>query len=96
MAIFDSSMTHTLRTTAKHWGIKLFASTTTIFLLSFSLNICLFFDSNDAEGRLWWVMGLVLYPALMIAGILPLLLNKIAIDDQTVSGRIYRDRFSMP
>ena len=56
----------------------------------------LYFDSSNAEERLWWVMGLVLYPAFMVAGILPLLRNKIFIDDQSISGRIDKDRFSLP
>jgi len=72
-------MTHTLRTTAKRWGIKLCTSTL-IFLLFFALYVYLYFDSSNAEEHLCWVMGLVLLPSLIFAGILPLLRNKIVID----------------
>src|SRR5215813_5386873 len=88
-------MTHTLRTTAKRWGIKLCIATP-IFLPLFALNIYLYFDSSNAEERPWWVIGgLVLWPALIFADILPLLRNKIEIDDQSISGRIYKERFSL-
>jgi len=89
-------MTYTLRTTAKRWGIKLCASSTTILLLAFALNVYLYFDSSNAEERPWWVIGgLILYPTLMVANILPLLRNEIVIDDQSISGRIDKDRFGL-
>src|SRR5262245_31896000 len=88
-------MTHTLRTTAKRWGIKLCASTP-IFLLFFALSVYLYIDSSNPEERFWGMIGLVLCPAVTIADILPLLRNKIVIDDQTISGRINKDRFSLP
>src|SRR5215813_14970886 len=87
-------MTHTLRTTAKRWGIKLCIATP-IFLPLFALFVYLYFDSSNAEERLRWVMGLVLLPAVMVADILPLLRNKLVIDDQSISGRINKYRFSL-
>src|SRR5262245_4420013 len=86
-------MTHLLRTTAKRWGIKLCASATTILLLAFALNVYLYFDSSNAGERFWWVIGLILYPALMVPDIWPLLRNKIVINDQSISGRINRHCF---
>ena len=87
-------MTHTLRTTAKRWGIKLCIATP-IFLPLFALFVYLYFNSSNAEERFWGVIGLVLWPAVMVADILPLLRNKLVIDDQSISGRINKYRFSL-
>ena len=87
-------MTRILRTTAKRWGVKLCTSTA-IFLPFFALYVYLYNYSSNTEERSWAVIGLVLCPLLMVANLLPLLRNKIVIDDQTVSGRINKERFNL-
>ena len=87
-------MTRTLRTTTKRWGVKLCTSTA-IILLCFAFFVYLYCYSSNAEECSWVVIGLVLWPLLMVADLLPLLRNKIVIDDQTVSGRINKERFSL-
>jgi len=89
-------MTYALRTTAKRWGIKLCVSAP-IPLVFFALGgAFLYFESNTADGRFWFVVAMiVLYGVELATAILPLLRNKIVIDDQTISGRINKERFSL-
>ena len=89
-------MTHTLRATAKSWGIKLCVSAP-IPLVFFAFGSAfLYFESNMADGRFWFVVVMiVLYAIELVTGILPLLRNKIVIDDKTISGRINKERFRL-
>jgi hypothetical protein len=87
-------MTRTLRTSAKRFGVK-FCTSIAIFLPFFALSAYLYFNSSNGEERFWGVIGLVLWPAAMVAELLPLLRYKIVIDDQTISGRINKERFSL-
>ncbi|HEV2665262.1 MAG TPA: hypothetical protein VG324_10135 [Blastocatellia bacterium] len=49
-----------------------------------------------ADGRTWFVVVIiVLYAFELVTGILPLLRNKIVIDDQTISGRINKEHFRL-
>lgn len=87
-------MTHTLRTTAKRWSIKLCTSTAGSLLFC-SLYGYGYFESSNAKGRLFCVIGLILFSVLMVLGVLPLLRNKIVFDDQTISGHVCDNRFSL-
>src|SRR5262245_45625966 len=54
-----ANMTHTLRTTAKRWGIKLCVSAP-IPLVFFALGgAFLYFESNMADGRFWFVVAMI-------------------------------------
>jgi hypothetical protein len=89
-------MTHTFRTTAKRWVIKLCVSTPIpLFFFAFG-GAFLYFESNTADGRFWFVVVIIaLYVIELVTGILPLLRNKIVIDDRTISGRINKERFRL-
>src|SRR5262245_14369492 len=91
-----NNMTHTLRTNAKSWGIKLCVSAP-IPLIFFALGgAYLYFEYNIADGRIWFVVVMIVFVAIeLVTVILPLLRNKIVIDDKTISGRINKERFRL-
>jgi len=87
-------MTHTLRTTAKRWALKLCFSLP-IFLSLFAASLYLYIAPDTAERRPIGLIGLIFFPIIFLADSLPLLRNKLILDDQTISGRINKDRFSL-
>jgi hypothetical protein len=90
-------MTRTLRTTAKRWVIDLCVSMP-IPLLYFGLSILLCFAPVKG-GRVWGLVVIVVLSIVMmvvkVADILSLLWNKIVIDEQTISGSVNEERFSL-
>jgi hypothetical protein len=90
-------MTRTLRTTAKRWIIDLCVSIP-IPLLYFGVSILLCFAPIKG-GRVWVLVVIVVLSIVMmvvkVADILSLLWNKIVIDEQTISGSVNEERFSL-
>jgi hypothetical protein len=89
-------MTHILRTTAKRWVISLCE---VIFFALFVFAYCFAPSSYRliGEGHLWGLVVLAVVSSVLVlfVNIAPLLRNKIVINDQTISGRINKARFSL-
>ena len=88
-------MTHTLRTTARGWVKKLYASTLT-YLLFIALSVKLivnYSDTGELDNTI--IIGWFLFLIVIVASVLPLLRDKIIIDDYAISGQINSDRFNL-
>jgi hypothetical protein len=91
-------MTHTLRTTAKRWLIEICASISPP-LYALAMSVFLYFLPFKEGGRGWIVAVIVVVSIVIlvkeVADTLSLLLNKIVIDDQAISGQINEECFSL-
>jgi hypothetical protein len=90
-------MTHTLRTTAKRWLIEICTSVSPpLYLFAVSVLLCF----APFKGERGWVEAVFVVSSIVflvktVADTLSLLLNKIVIDDQAISGQINEECFSM-
>ncbi len=91
-------MTHTLRTTAKRWGIEICTSMP-LPLSLFAAGVFMCFAYIKEGGPVWGVVVFVVWTIVLmvraVADVLSLLWNKIVIDDQAISGHIYEECFSL-
>jgi hypothetical protein len=90
-------MTHTLRTTAKRWLIEICTSVSPpLYLFAVSVLLCF----APFKGERGWVEAVFVVSSIVflvktVADTLSLLLNKIVIDDQAISGQINEECFSL-
>src|SRR5262245_20816019 len=93
-----NNMAHTLRTTAKRWGIEICASIP-LPLLLFAAGVFMCFAYIKEGGPVWGVVVFVVWTIVLlvraVVDVLSLLWNKIVIDDQAISGRINEESFSL-
>jgi hypothetical protein len=90
-------MTHTLRTTAKRWLIEICTSIyPPLYLFAVSVYLCF----APFKGERGWLEAVFVVSSIVllvkaVADTLSLLLNKIVIDDQAISGQINEECFNL-